>query len=115
MDDDDKRDIFQRTEVLVLPSHSENFGNVVAEALAYGVPVIASRGTPWSRLEEKGCGLWVSNDPKTLAAAIEDISKMPLEEMGQRGREWMQQEFSWPSIAAAMIETYREMLQGNTS
>jgi glycosyltransferase involved in cell wall biosynthesis len=50
-----------------------------------------------------------------LADAIEDISKMPLEKMGQRGREWMQQEFSWSSIAAAMMETYKEMLQGCTS
>lgn len=115
INESEKQDIFQQADVLILPSFSENFGNVVAEALSYGTPVIASRGTPWSRLEEKGCGLWVHNDPKALAEAIEDISKMPLAEMGQRGREWMQQEFSWSSIAAAMMETYKEMLQGCTS
>ena len=115
INESEKQDIFQQADVLILPSHSENFGNVVAEALSYGIPVIASRGTPWSRVEEVGCGLWVNNDPKILAEAIEDISKMPYEEMGQRGREWMQQEFSWSSIAAAMMETYEEMLQGCTS
>ena len=48
---------------------------VVAEALAHGVPVIASKGTPWSGVEAHGCGLWVENDPATLAAAIERMSQ----------------------------------------
>ena len=86
---DAKREFFESADVLIVPSHTENFGLVVAEALAHGVPVIASRGTPWRRVEDIGCGLWVENDPESLAAAIQRISAMPLREMGRRGREWM--------------------------
>src|SRR2546426_4611047 len=94
---DTKRQFFETTDVLIIPSHTENFGLVVAEALAHGVPVIASRGTPWSRVEEIGCGLWVDNDPETLADAIKSVSAMPLREMGSRGRKWMEREYAWDS------------------
>lgn len=55
----------------ILPSHSENFGNVVIESLAQGTPVIASLNTPWEILKTKKAGDWVSNDPDSLNVAIE--------------------------------------------
>ena len=60
---------------------------VVAEALANGVPVIASKGMPWSKLELEGYGLWLENDAQILASGIQQMSKMPLRGAGQRGRE----------------------------
>jgi glycosyltransferase involved in cell wall biosynthesis len=101
-----KKKLFEDSDLVVVPSHSESFGLVVAEALAHGVPVIASKGTPWSGLEQKGCGLWVANDPETLANALRKISAMPLRDMGLRGRDWMQKEFTWDSIAKRMLDLY---------
>jgi glycosyltransferase involved in cell wall biosynthesis len=111
VDGEMKRNLFENSEIAVVPSHTENFGMVVAEALAHGVPVIASKGTPWVRVEEMGCGLWVDNDPESLSKAIERMSKMPLREMGQRGREWMEKEFSWESIVGMMVQIYRNLLE----
>jgi hypothetical protein len=45
-----------------------------------------------------------------LADAILKISTMPLREMGQRGRAWMQAEFSWESISKNMLGLYRKCL-----
>ncbi len=73
-----KRRLFENTDIAVLPSYTENFGAVVGEALAHGVPVIAGRGTPWSRVEEIGCGLWVDNDAESLSRAIVRMADMPL-------------------------------------
>lgn len=108
-----KRNLFETADLVVIPSHTENFGMVVAEALAHGVPVIASKGTPWKRVEEIGCGLWVDNSPASLASAINQISQMPLREMGQRGREWMQREFSWDLVAKQMVDLYQSTLRPN--
>ncbi len=104
---DDKEEAFRTSDVLVLPSFRENFGMAVAEALARGLPVIAAKGTPWSRLETERCGLWVENSPESLAQAIQQISHMQLSEMGIRGREWMRREFSWDSVADRMMTLYR--------
>ena len=86
---EEKQRMFERTDVVVAPSFTENFAIVVAEALAHGAAVIASHGTPWKEVERMGCGLWVGNDPASLADAISTISSMPVAEMGERGRRWM--------------------------
>ena len=108
-----KQELFENSDAVVVPSHTENFGMVVAEALAHGVPVIASKGTPWGRVEEMGCGLWVDNDPESLAKAIEQMSQMPLFEMGRRGREWMEKEFSWSDRAQDMMKLYETLARKN--
>lgn len=46
-----------KSRAFVLPTHSENFGMVVAEALAHGCPAVASRGAPWAGLKTEGCGM----------------------------------------------------------
>ena len=104
-----KTQFFENLDILVLPSYTENFGLVVAEALAHSVPVIASTGTPWERVEEVGCGLWVDNSPGSLAEAIIHMSRMPLLEMGKKGQEWMEQEFSWSQVAKKMKLLYEEL------
>jgi glycosyltransferase involved in cell wall biosynthesis len=104
-----KADLFAESDLAVFPSHTENFAMVVAEALSYGVPVIASKGTPWSGVEARGCGLWVENDPATLSAAIERMSTMPLPEMGRRGRQWMEAEFTWETVAREMLQLYGKL------
>ena len=102
----EKVKLFAQADVVVVPSHLENFCIVVAEALAHGVPVVASRGAPWQELEGHGCGLWVNNDPESLARGMDQISRMPLIDMGEKGRAWMKAEFSWDRVAAQMIQLY---------
>lgn len=104
-----KAALLAASDLLIMPSFTENFGLVAAEALAYGIPVIASTGTPWRRLQDMGCGFWVSNDPDTLAQTIMQAGKMPLDEMGRRGRDWMIHEFSWNTVAQAIAERYRSL------
>ena len=84
---------------------------MVAEALAHALPVIAGRGTPWQGVEQHGCGLWIDNSPESIAAAITRLRSAPRREMGMRGREWMQREFSWDTIGARMLDVYTELLE----
>jgi glycosyltransferase involved in cell wall biosynthesis len=106
-----KEQHFRTADLCVAPSFKEAFCTVVLESLARAVPVIASHGIPWERVVEKGCGLWVRNEPEDLAAAIDRAASMPLAEMGRRGRAWMEQDYSWSQVAAEMIAEYERRLE----
>lgn len=96
-------------DLMVVPSFTENFGMVVAEGLAHGVPVVASTGTPWSELVDRGCGWWVENSPSALAGAIREAVAADLPAMGRRGVAWMTRDFSWQSVATRMAALYSEL------
>lgn len=101
-------------DLFVLPTRSENFGMVVAEALAASVPVICSKGAPWSGLSSRKCGFWIEIGLEPLVAALRRALAMApteLAEMGAAGRLWMEQDFSWQAQAAKIAETY-EWLSG---
>jgi len=76
----DKEDFLNDAYILVLPSESENFGNVVVEALAQSTPVIASKGTPWKYLDDYDAGWWIENDPNTLSVTIDKALSLTDEE-----------------------------------
>lgn len=102
-------------DVLVLPSHTENFAMAVAEALAHGTPVIASKGTPWKDIEVRRAGRWVANDATTLAKAISEMRGEDLASMGQRGRDWMIASYSWRESAEKMASLYRRLYERQRS
>jgi glycosyltransferase involved in cell wall biosynthesis len=110
VDGDEKEKAFYTADICILPSYSENFGMVIAEALSHGVPVITSTNTPWEAIEKINCGLWVNNDPKSLELAIRKMYHMPLERMGLRGREWMMNCFSLECMAEKMLKAYQSLL-----
>jgi glycosyltransferase involved in cell wall biosynthesis len=113
--DEAKADFFAQADLLVMPSHTENFGIVAAEALAHAVPVIASLATPWSQLVEHDCGLWVENTPEALARAIVQLSQRDLRALGQRGRNMVQQTYSWNHLCARMLTSYEATLAAHQS
>lgn len=96
-------------DLCVLPSKTENFAVTVAESLASGTPVVASKGTPWKDLDSNGCGWWGFTSSKQLAAILERVLAMSHDElklMGEKGRNWIQRDFSWRAIAEKTIVAY---------
>lgn len=73
LDGQEKNTMLANSLALILPSHSENFGNVVLEALAQGTPVIASKNTPWQILEHYKAGYWVKNSSESLCITMKHI------------------------------------------
>src|SRR5581483_5262216 len=72
--DTDKWALYENAAVFVLPSYSENFGNVVAEAMAVGCPVVISPEVGISGLVRAGeCGVVTACDPRDLASAINTL------------------------------------------
>ncbi|WP_152207617.1 glycosyltransferase [Marinobacter changyiensis] len=111
----EKDTAYRNADFFVLPTHSENFGMAVAEALSHECPAIVSHGAPWAGLEKEGCGWWVPNSVDSLRSTLESAMALPqteLHAMGARGRAWMERDFSWEAIAASMEAGYRWMLEG---
>lgn len=69
----EKEKIYAQSFMMMMLSETENFGNVVIEALNQGTPVIASKGTPWEILPEAHCGYHISNEPKVIAETIDQV------------------------------------------
>ena len=111
-----KKAAFFDSELFVLPTHSESFGIVVAEALAHGLPVLTTTGSPWSMLPEQGCGWWVEATVDGIAEALRQATTLDPEElyaMGAKGRALVIAEFGWKRIADLMLSTY-EAISANT-
>lgn len=110
---DDKEALYRSADVFVLPTFSENFGLVVAEALACGVPAITTKGAPWQGLHTHRCGWWIDIGVEPLVAALREATTLPpdtLRDMGRRGRAYVERDFGWPGIAQQMLSVYRWVL-----
>ena len=105
--------LLQRATLLVLPSYEESFGLAVAEAMAVGVPVVATRVGGLQNLVEEGrSGLLAEpHCPECLAERIESILTNPqlaarLSEEGRRRA----RRYAWPRIADQTYALYKRIL-----
>lgn len=113
---DTLRDSIHNLDYLVLPSKSENFGMVVAEALTCGVPAITSKGTPWKSLQDENAGWWINADISSIARTIYDaitLDEIQRQQMGQNGYAIINRNFSFLSVARKMTELYGWLLGEN--
>lgn len=123
----DKYAVVRGADLFVLPTYNENFGNAVVEALAAGVPVITTKGAPWSDLlgteicgqetkaiqYENRSGWWVDINAQSLADTLREATHLTDEErlqMGVNGRVLVASKYRWESIAQKMEQMYTETL-----
>ena len=104
---DDRERAFAWCDVLALPTRSENFGLVVAEALVRARPVVTTKGAPWEGIPAHRCGWWTEVSAAALRQALEEAVRLKptgaLADMGERGRAWMRADYDWPSLAARRL------------
>ena len=110
---EEKMKLFREASLFVLPTFSENFGIVIAEALASYTPVITTKGTPWQDLNNNNCGWWIDIGIDPLKKALEEALCKSCNElfvMGQNGRVLVEEKFSMESVAKQMFELYNWIL-----
>jgi glycosyltransferase involved in cell wall biosynthesis len=110
----EKWQLYKQVDCFILPTHSENFGIVIAEALATGVPVITTTGTPWSELNEFDCGWWIDLSVDTIKDTIEkalSLSANELSIMGSNGRNFIKEKYEIKSVTQNMYEFYKKINQ----
>ena len=106
---------FQGADLFVLPTRGENFGMVVAEALAAGTPVVTTTAAPWEGLISTRSGWSCAPTVDAIEATLKQAmarSTGTLEEMGARGRAWMRTAYSWDTVAARLSRAYAWLVEG---
>ena len=109
----DKFHLFRSARAFVLPSYSENFGNTVLEAMASRLPVIVTPGVGAGEIVARAkAGFIVPKSPETLAPPLEHLltNEQEARRMGEAGREYVMENCSWESVAAAMEQVYRDCM-----
>lgn len=127
---DDKVNLYQESSIFCLPSYSENFGMVIAEAMSCGVPCITTNGTPWQLLngevstmganlnilgKNRKTGWCINLNVDNLEKALLEAMTMKTEalyEMGQKGNLLVQENFNYKSVARKVMQLYSWLLDG---
>ncbi|MEM0905736.1 MAG: glycosyltransferase [Pseudomonadota bacterium] len=106
-----KERAYENADIFVLPSFSENFGMVIAEALAHRTPVVTTTATPWQMLHEAGCGRLVApGDSAALGQAITEIAGGDFAAMGAAGRSLVEDHYGEAALASAMVDVYAALV-----
>ncbi|HUT53021.1 MAG TPA: glycosyltransferase [bacterium] len=112
---DRKWEHYFNADIFILPTLDENFGIVIAEALASGLPVITTKGAPWEDLKLRNCGWWIDIGVEPLVNAMREALELDpseLRAMGGRGRTLVEEKFTWEACARKMVEIYKWALGG---
>jgi glycosyltransferase involved in cell wall biosynthesis len=103
------------SEFFVLPSHQENFGIAVVEALALGVPVVISKKVNiWREVLSEGAGLAVTDDVAGVKEGLRRLCNLPqhqLRRMKVNARNCFLKRFNLELNANELISLMRRSLQ----
>lgn len=109
----EKFKLYREADLFVLPTYSENFGIVIAEAMASGTPVITTNGTPWHELNTLNCGWCIDVGVDALQDTLTEFfakSEKELEIMGRNARKLIQSKYSSSIVSEKMCDLYKELL-----
>ena len=104
--------IYKNAKIFILPTFSENFGIVVAEALSYGLPTITTNGTPWEILNDEKAGWCCETNMGDIKKTLFKMSKLTDDEYNLMSKNALRvaREFDWKRITESYIKLYKWVL-----
>lgn len=103
---------FASSEIFCLPSHSENFGIALLEAMAAGLPCVSSKGVALAmEASPKDAVRLAENDPAAIAHVIEGLLESPADRqhLSQNARALARQDYSLESMGLALHQLYLDV------
>lgn len=113
---EDKLYFLHQSDLFILPTYSENFGMAIAEAMACGVPVITTTGTPWSVLNDKNAGWCVNPDVNSLVSSLLTALALDRSTLAKKGlicRNIIEDNFSTEIVSRQYLYLYEWLLNQN--
>ncbi|MFN1835345.1 glycosyltransferase [Balneola sp. MJW-20] len=104
---------FAAADLFVLPTKFENFGMAIGEAMAAGLPVITTNGTPWTMLDEIGAGSCIDAGLDGFREVLNEYfgkNADQLDAMGRIGNKHIIENYSWDNIAIDFKSLYSWVL-----
>lgn len=118
VDEKEKNLLYSNADLFILPSLSENFGIVVAEAMSFGVPVLTTKETPWDEIAlEQGC-LCVNPTPSGILSGLEFFLGLSTEDrkrFASLSADFIKSRFSWDAIAKLSIFNLYRLLKNESN
>ena len=105
--------VYQESALFCLPSFSENFGMVIAEAMSCGTPVITTTNCPWNILNETNTGWCIDLSVDNLEHALREamgVDANALYDMGQRASKLIFDNFDYRSVTRKTLRLYEWLL-----
>ena len=106
-----KDSAFSAADLFALPSYTEGFSIAVLEAMAHGLPVVLTPQCNFPEAAEAGASLEVVPEAGPLAEALAQLMVSPekARQMGIRGRALVEEKYSWDTVAAQLLDAYRQL------
>jgi len=117
LDGDEKNAVLSGASLLVLPSHQENFGLCVMEALAQSVPVLVSPNVNLAPEIAAANAGWIAAIDRTALEKRLAEALLDRDELTRRGRAGLQLalRYSWENSARELADLYRTVIQGRSN
>ena len=112
---DAKTQLYHESALFCLPSYSENFGMVIAEAMSCGTPVITTTNCPWEILNETKTGWCIDLSVDNLEHALREALSMnetDLYEKGRKASQLIRENFDYRSVTRNTLRLYQWLLNG---
>lgn len=110
---EEKENLLKECGVFVLPTYSENFGIVVLEALAYGMPVITTKGCPWQIINDYQAGWWIDIGVEPLYKALNEFLNADFatrEKLSVNAQKIALEKYSWDIIIDNILNLYKSVI-----
>jgi glycosyltransferase involved in cell wall biosynthesis len=107
-----KKKLFSKYDFFVLPTYSENFGIVILESLARGLPVLTTPKTPWSDIKKFNAGWVVDNNYSNLTFVLKKIFKSPCKILNIKSKNAIRlsQKYNWNRLVFDYLNIYKKLI-----
>jgi glycosyltransferase involved in cell wall biosynthesis len=107
-----KTELFNKYDFLVLPSKNENFGMVILESLARGLPVLTTTDTPWNIIKINDAGWVINLKQSNLTMCLKNIFKLDVKEFEEKSINAINlaRNYQTENIYGEYIKTYEKLL-----